>query len=80
MSFLARKGMTSPEREAQRKKFWAILKNPFATKKQKRIMGFKWRFNQLPEGYRKANVKHYLNEIKKMEAMPDSEFEHFTKF
>ena len=72
--------MTTAQRDALTKKLLTLLRNPLATKKQKRIMASKWRFNQLPQEYRQANIKKYLAEFAKMETMPDSEFEHLTKF
>ena len=75
-----KKGMTPKQKEEQTKKLITILRSPIYSKKQKRITAFKWRFNQLPEDYRHINIKKYLYEIAKMEAMPESEFEHLTKF
>lgn len=75
-----KKGFTSAQKDALTKKLLATIRNPLATKKEKHIMASKWRFNQLPQEYRATNIKKYLAEFAKMEAQPESDFEHLTKF
>ena len=53
-------------------KVLAVIRDPSATKKQKKIIQLKWRFNQLPDWAREGSYQQdYLRELKRLEAEPE---------
>lgn len=49
-----------------KKKILDILRDPDISDKEKRIATEKWKFNQLPDWYRKEHAKEYKEKIKQL--------------